>query len=259
MNRFKQLFQTDKKLLSIYFTAGYPLIDDTIKIIKSLNDQPVDFIEIGLPFSDPIADGPTIETSSKTALNNGMNTKLVFNQLKNVRSITSIPILIMGYFNPILQFGVEAFCKKCHQIGIDGLIIPDLPLEVYKTKYKHLFERYQLKNIFLITPTTSEKRIKEIDQISQDSFIYLVSSYGITGQKFKANTEQNTYLKKMYDLNLKSKQIVGFGIHNNTSFNQATTFQDGAIIGSAFINYISINGIEQIDQFIESILTPQIN
>ena len=162
MNRINQKLEEDKKLLSIYFTAGYPNIDDTVSIIQNLEKSNVDMIEIGLPFSDPLADGPTIQDSSTQALKNGMNSDLLFNQLKDIRQTVSIPLIIMGYFNPILQYGVEAFCKKCQEIGIDGLIIPDLPVDVYHDEYKSTFEKYGLINVFLITPQTSDERIRFI-------------------------------------------------------------------------------------------------
>ena len=165
MNRIDQTFLKEEKLISIYFTAGYPNLNDTIPIIKKLQKAGVDIIEIGLPFSDPLADGPTIQESSSIALNNGMNSKKLFDQLKNVRKEIYIPLVIIGYFNPILQYGVERFCESLSKIGIDGLIIPDLPVDVYHDKYQNIFQRYNLYNMFLITPQTSEKRIKFIDKI----------------------------------------------------------------------------------------------
>ena len=160
MNRIQAKLQEDKKLLSIYFTAGYPKLDDTVTTIQNLEKNGVDMIEIGLPFSDPLADGPTIQASSTQALQNGMTSTLVFEQLKDIRKTVSIPLILMGYFNPMLQYGVEAFCKKCQEVGIDGLIIPDLPVEVYHEDYKDIFERYGLLNVFLITPQTSDARIR---------------------------------------------------------------------------------------------------
>jgi len=191
MNRINQKLQEDKKLLSIYFTAGYPNIDDTLSIIENLESNGVDMIEIGLPFSDPLADGPTIQASSTQALKNGMTTELLFNQLKDIRKSVTIPLIIMGYFNPMLQYGVEAFCKKCQEIGIDGLIIPDLPVDVYHDEYKATFERYGLINVFLITPQTSDERIRYIDSIS-NGFIYMVSSASTTGAKTGFGEEQTS-------------------------------------------------------------------
>ena len=173
MNRINQAFQNKKDILSIYFTAGFPNLDDTLKIIKELDNSNVDMIEIGLPFSDPLADGPTIQKSSEKALKNGMTTDLLFNQLKSLRSITDIPIVIMGYFNPILQYGFDKFCMNCKKSGIDGLIIPDLPVDIYKKSYKSIVENYGLYMMFLITPQTSNDRIRAIDNISK-GFIYMV-------------------------------------------------------------------------------------
>jgi tryptophan synthase alpha chain len=253
MNRINQKLQEDKKLLSIYFTAGYPNTDDTVTIIQNLEKNGVDMIEIGLPFSDPLADGPTIQASSTQALKIGMSTNLLFEQLKDIRNTVNIPLLIMGYFNPILQYGVDAFCKKCHDIGIDGLIIPDLPVDVYNEHYKSIFEKYGLINVFLITPQTSDERIKYIDSIS-NGFIYMVSSASTTGAKVGFGDEQTKYFKRMAEMNLNNPQIVGFGISNNETFTQATKYAKGAIIGSAFIKHLTNNGIDTIDDFVKNIL-----
>jgi len=252
MNRIQHKLNENKKLLSIYFTAGYPKLNDTIEIIQSLEDSGVDMIEIGLPFSDPLADGSTIQASSTQALKNGMSTQLLFEQLKDIRKTVSIPLLIMGYFNPILQYGVEAFCKKCSDIGIDGLIVPDLPVDVYHDLYKKTFESYGLLNIFLITPQTSKERIDFINQLSK-GFIYMVSSASTTGAKTGFGEEQLSYFKRISDMRLNNPQIVGFGISNSETFQQATQFSKGAIIGSAFIKYLSENGLDKISEFIRSI------
>ena len=248
MNRIQQKLQENKKLLSIYFTAGFPNVNDTISIIKELEKNGVDMIEIGLPFSDPLADGPTIQESSTQAISNGMTTKLLFEQLKNIRKTVQIPLLIMGYFNPIMQFGVENFCKKCQEIGIDGLIIPDLPLEEYLLEYQEIFEKHDLKNIFLITPQTSNERILQIDSIS-DSFIYMVSTASITGNQAGFGIEQLDYFERISNINLTNQQIIGFGIHNKETFQQATHLQKGAIIGSNFIKFLSNNPIDKIEEF----------
>ena len=254
MNRINQKLQEDKKLLSIYFTAGYPELNDTVSIIQDLEKSGVDMIEIGLPFSDPLADGPTIQASSTQALKNGMRTSLLFEQLENIREIVSIPLLIMGYFNPILQYGVEAFCKKCQEIGIDGLIIPDLPVDVYHEEYQETFEKYGLINVFLITPQTSDERINYIDSISR-GFIYMVSSASTTGAKTGFGEEQTNYFERIGSMNLNNPQIVGFGISNNNTFTQATKHAKGAIIGSAFIKHLNTNGASKIDNFVERILS----
>lgn len=253
MNRINQKLEEDKKLLSIYFTAGYPNINDTVSIIQNLEKSNVDMIEIGLPFSDPLADGPTIQDSSTKALRNGMTSELLFKQLRDIRETVSIPLIIMGYFNPMLQFGVEAFCKKCQEIGVDGLIIPDLPVDVYHEEYKSTFEKYGLINVFLITPQTSDERIRFIDSVS-DGFIYMVSSASTTGAKTGFGNEQDEYFDRIAKMNLKNPQIVGFGISNNETFTQATKQAKGAIIGSAFIKYLTKNGIDTIDNFTKTIL-----
>ena len=253
MNRIKRKLKENKKLLSIYFSAGFPKIDDTVEIIKELEKNNVDFIEIGLPFSDPLADGPTIQHSSSKALKNGMNTNYLFNQLANIRNSVKIPLIIMGYFNPILQYGVEKFCKKCEEVGIDGCIIPDLPVQIFHKNYKKIFDKYGLINIFLITPQTSENRIKYIDEVS-DGFIYLVSSSSTTGGINGFGNEQLNYFKRISRMNLKNPLITGFGISDKKSFNEATAYSNGGIIGSAFIKHLKTKGISKIDKFIQSII-----
>ena len=253
MNRINQKLQEDKKLVSIYFTAGYPNIDDTVNIIQNLENNGVDMIEIGLQFSDPLADGPTIQASSTQALKNGMTTEVLFNQLKGIRKSVNIPLIIMGYFNPMLQYGVEAFCEKCQEIGIDGLIIPDLPVDVYHDEYKVTFEKYGLINVFLITPQTSDERIRYIDSIS-NGFIYMVSSASTTGAKSGFGEEQTSYFERIANMNLKNPQIVGFGISNNDTFTQATKYAKGAIIGSAFVKHVTNEGINTIGDFAKKIL-----
>lgn len=252
MNRITSKLQTDRKLLSIYFTAGFPRLDDTVAIIKNLESSGADMLEIGLPFSDPLADGPTIQESSEIALRNGMNTELLFRQLENIRESVEIPLLIMGYFNPILQYGVEAFCKKCKEVGIDGLIIPDLPVEEYAEHYKEIFQKYELLPIFLISPQTSEKRIRFIDAVSE-GFIYVVSSAGVTGSTSGFGEEQLAYFRRLSEMNLTSPLIVGFGIKDRESFNNATRYTDGAIIGSAFIKHLKANSNDDIPGFIADI------
>ncbi|NCO63007.1 MAG: tryptophan synthase subunit alpha [Flavobacteriales bacterium] len=252
MNRIQNKLKENKKILSIYFTAGYPSLNDTVSIIQNLETSDVDMIEIGLPFSDPLADGPTIQASSSKALKNGMTTEILFNQLKDIRKTVSIPLIIMGYFNPMLQYGVEAFCKKCQEIGIDGLIIPDLPVDVYSEDYKSTFEKYGLVNVFLITPQTSDERIRFIDSIS-NGFIYMVSSASVTGSQSGFGDDQKYYFERISNMDLKNPQIVGFGINNRDTFKQATQYAKGAIIGSAFIKFIAENTVENIKQFVQSI------
>ncbi|MGE5943729.1 MAG: tryptophan synthase subunit alpha [Flavobacteriales bacterium] len=252
MNRINNKLQEDKKLLSIYFTAGYPRLNDTVTIIQDLEKSGVDIIEIGLPFSDPLADGPTIQASSTQALKNGMTTEVLFNQLKDIRKSVNIPLIIMGYFNPILQYGVETFCKKCQEVGIDGLIIPDLPVDVYHDDYKTTFETYGLINVFLITPQTSDDRIHFIDSVS-NGFIYMVSSASVTGSQSGFGVENTTYFERIANMNLKNPQIIGFGISDHKTFTQATQFAKGAIIGSAFIKFLNDKSVSAIHEFVKAI------
>ena len=253
MNRINQSLKQDKKIISIYFTAGYPELHNTIEILQRLEKSGVDMVEIGLPFSDPLADGPTIQASSTQALRNGMTTNLLFNQLKDIRKSVKIPLIIMGYFNPILQYGVERFCETCKEIGIDGLIIPDLPVDVYNEQYKSIFEKNNLINVFLITPQTSDDRIRFIDSISK-GFMYMVSSASVTGSQEGFGEAQKSYFKRIANMKLQNPQIVGFGISNRDTFKQATQFAKGAIIGSAFIKFISEKGISNIADFIDSVI-----
>ena len=252
MNRINKVFNKKKNLLSIYFTAGFPEIDDTLKIIKELDKSQVDMIEIGLPFSDPLADGPTIQKSSEKALSNGMTTNLLFDQLKDLRKISDIPVVIMGYFNPILQYGIEKFCSNCKDVGIDGLIIPDLPADIFKKNYKIIFEKYKLNMMFLITPQTSNERINLIDDLSK-GFIYMVSSYSVTGAKDSFDKYQIEYFKRIKKLNLSNPLLIGFGISNKKTFQAACQNSNGAIIGSAYIKYIENHGVSKTRDFIRLI------
>ena len=252
MNRINKKLQEDKKLLSIYFTAGYPKLQDTTTVIHELVKAGVDMIEIGLPFSDPLADGPTIQESSTAALKNGMTTATLFEQIKDIRKTVDIPLIVMGYFNPMLQYGVEEFCAKCAEIGIDGLIMPDLPLAEYEMHYKAIFEKYDLKMIFLITPQTADARIRQIDAAS-DAFIYMVSSASTTGKTSGFSAVQTDYFERIAKLQLKNPQIVGFGIKDEETFKAATQTAKGAIIGSAFIKALTADGIEGIGRFISKI------
>ena len=252
MNRIDQKFKEDKKLLSIYFSAGFPNLEDTVPILKKLEASGVDMIEIGLPFSDPLADGPTIQKSSTQALINGMTSDKLFLQLENIRESVQIPLVLMGYFNPIMQFGVEKFCQQCESIGIDGLIIPDLPIDVYHEDYKILFDKYGLYNMFLITPQTTEDRIRYIDEVS-NGFIYMVSSAGVTGAKNNFGDTQTEYFQRISSMKLISPTVVGFGISNATNYSAAIKHSNGAIIGSAFIKFLENKGVNKIDDFIRSI------
>ncbi|HCX23624.1 MAG: tryptophan synthase subunit alpha [Flammeovirgaceae bacterium] len=257
MNRIDQAF-IDKKdrLLNVYFTAGYPNLDDTLSIAKALDEGGADLIEIGLPFSDPVADGPTIQASSTVALDNGMTLKKLFDQLATLREHVSVPVLLMGYINPVLQYGFEAFCAKCAEVGIDGLILPDLPMYEYEEMYQSVLEKYGLYNVFLITPQTSEERIQKIDSLSK-GFIYMVSSASTTGAKSGISTEQISYFQKINSMGLKNKRLIGFGISDNESFSKACEFADGAIIGSAFIKLLEENSSsENIKNYIQQVKSP---
>ena len=252
MNRINQKLNQDKKLLSIYFTAGFPQLEDTVPILEQLQEAGVDMIELGLPFSDPLADGPTIQESSTHALRNGMTTDKLFIQLEGIRDRIHVPLIIMGYFNPIMQYGVERFCKRCQEVGIDGLIIPDLPVEVYHEQYQSLFHQYGLLNMFLITPQTPDERIRYIDQLSE-GFIYLVSSAATTGTQVSFGDTQQHYFERIADMKLQSKLLVGFGISNGETYKAAVANSQGAIIGSAFIKHLEANGKQSVREFVETI------
>lgn len=257
MNRINKLFkEKNSEILSIYFTAGYPSLDNTISIAQYLDKTGVDMIEIGIPFSDPVADGATIQKSNQAALDNGMTLKLLFEQLAELRSQVSIPVILMGYINPILQYGMEKFCVKCTEIGIDGVIFPDLPIDVYQREYQPLFEKYDLHNTFLITPQTSEERIRKIDQLTS-GFIYMVSSASITGAKTTVSNEQQEYFKRIQQMNLRNPQLIGFGISNHSTFVSACKNANGAIVGSAFIKMLADTDDLKtgISQFIQTLST----
>ena len=237
-NRLTQLFEKKKSgLLNIYFTAGFPKLDDTVTIIKLLEETGADMIEIGMPYSDPLADGPTIQESNMVALSNGMTIKKLFEQLKDLRQSVKLPIMLMGYLNPVMQYGVEAFCKKAAEVGVDGLILPDLPLDEYTRRYKEVFEANNLSNIFLVTPHTSEKRITQIDESSQ-GFIYVVSTDSTTGNA-KDISGAKPYFEKIKSAGLKNPTMIGFNVKDHSSFTFATSYANGAIIGSAFIKAIA--------------------
>lgn len=255
-NRINQLFQQkEKNILSVYFTAGYPELDDTVTIIQELEKNGADLIEIGMPFSDPIADGPVIQNSSLIALKNGMSVKKLFEQLADIRKTVQIPLILMGYINPVLQFGVDNFCKKCLEVGIDGLIIPDLPLNEYLSEYKPIFEEHNLHNILLITPQTSDERIKQIDSESS-GFIYMVSSSSTTGVKNSVADYHTEYFERVNSLQLKNRRLIGFGISNAATFENACKYSSGAIIGSAFVKalHTDLPLEERISEFVKTIV-----
>ncbi len=257
INRLDVLFQNKKeKVLNIYFTAGYPKLNDTFSILSALQNAGADIVEIGIPFSDPVADGETIQKANTAALNNGMNVALLFEQLRHIRESIHIPIILMGDINPIIQFGVEKFCQQCEQVGIDGLILPNLPMDEYLLDFKDIFQRHGLYNIFLITPQTSNERILRIDQNS-NGFIYMVSSSSTTGSTSGITPEMLSYFKKVNDLNLKNPRLIGFGIKDAATFNSASEFANGAIVGSAFIRILeNSQHLEQdITAFVKEVLS----
>ncbi len=251
MKRLKELFQNKKNILSIYYTAGYPSLQDTVAIAEELEKSGADLLEIGFPYSDPVADGPVIQASSKQALDSGMDLKLLFEQLKDLRNKVSIPVLLMGYVNPMLQFGVENFCKACAEVGVDGCIVPDLPMVEYEELYAPIFAKYGLSNIFLITPQTSPERIKKIDGLS-NGFIYLLSSSATTGQNLQVSNTTENYFSRIKDLNLLNPTMIGFGISCKETFDKACQYANGAIIGSAFVKALDKNNLKQsIQGFME--------
>ena len=255
MNRISTLFKsTQEPILNVYATAGYPNFGDTMLVLNALQEGGVDIIEIGMPYSDPIADGETIQQSNQVSLDQGMSVAHLFDQLKNMRQSISVPVLLMGYINPVLQYGVERFCQKCQEVGVDGLILPDLPLAEYQQSYQTIFEQYGLLNIFLITPQTSDERIKQIDSISE-GFIYMVSSASTTGAKTGISSDQEAYFKRIDGMKLKNPRLVGFGISDRESFLKASNGASGAIIGSAFVKLLgnAKNLREEIVGFVKSI------
>jgi len=238
----------------VFFSAGFPKLDDTVKIIEGLDANGVDFIEVGLPYSDPLADGTTIQYSSSVALKNGINLDIIFDQLDAVKNKgVKAPLVLMGYLNQVLKYGEDKFCQRCKDCGIETVILPDLPMIEYENHYKALFASYGISNVFLITPQTSEERIRKIDGMT-DAFIYVVASSSITGAKGEISEGQITYFKRIKGMNLKSTLIVGFGISNKSTFDTACKYMNGAIIGSAFVNFLDANGTDNIGDFVEGII-----
>ena len=260
MNRIDRLFQARHgQILSVFFTAGYPALHSTVDIIKALTRAGADMIEIGMPFSDPMADGPVIQKSSDIALKQGMSMNLLFSQLRDIRKETDIPLLLMGYLNPVMHFGIEKFCEECEKTGIDGVILPDLPLEVFvedsgkvlegpgEGSLKDLFERHNLHVVFLISPQTHLDRIREIDRIS-NGFLYMVSSSSTTGVKNGFDPFQQAYFERIRDMKLKNPRLIGFGISDHAGFSNACKYAKGAIIGSAFVKMLG--NAENLDESI---------
>jgi tryptophan synthase alpha chain len=267
MNRIDSLFQNKPgQILSVFFTAGYPALHSTVEIIRALTKAGADMIEIGMPFSDPMADGPVIQKSSDVALKLGMNMNLLFDQLKDIRQETDIPLLLMGYLNPVLHYGMDKFCSACEKTGIDGVILPDLPPDVFlansgkvvdslvQGSLQDLFLKHNLHTVFLISPQTRPERIREIDRIS-NGFLYMVSSSSTTGVKSGSDPVQQAYFERIRDMKLKNPRLIGFGISNHASFANACEYAKGAIIGSAFVNMLGMaqNLDESVRKFVEGI------
>jgi tryptophan synthase alpha chain len=239
VNRITALFEAkERNILSVYFTAGYPQLNDTVPILRSLQEKGIDMVEIGIPFSDPMADGPVIQAASTQALRNGMSLRLLFKQLEGVRKEINIPLILMGYLNPVMQYGFEAFCRDCAATGIDGIILPDLPFDDYTAGYKETAGAYGLKTVMLITPETSDERIRLIDEHT-GGFIYMVSSAATTGAQTSFNEDKQAYFKRMEDMKLRNPRLVGFGISNKATFDAACAHASGGIIGSKFVQLLA--------------------
>jgi len=254
MSKLRELFKRkDNKVLNVYCTAGYPQLNSTIEIMKALQENEADIIELGMPYSDPLADGPVIQQSSSIALANGMTIKKLFEQLKDFRKNISVPVVLMGYMNPVLQYGFEKFCADAASVGVDGLILPDLPEHEFETEYGAIIKKHGLDFIFLVTPETSDKRIKKLDELST-GFLYAVSSSSTTGSD-KNMTDVRSYLQKLKSLNLSNPVLVGFGIKDKTTFETACSNANGAIIGTAYIKALAEPGnvADITRKFLESI------
>jgi tryptophan synthase alpha chain len=254
-NRITKTFNGKKKnILSVYYTAGFPALNDTASIAVSLEKAGADIIEIGIPFSDPVADGPTIQQSNKVALDNGMNLRLLMDQVKEIRKQVTLPIILMGYLNPVMQYGVEKFVKDASNAGVDGVIIPDMPLHEFEENYRDLFQRENLSNTFLISPTTSEERIRKIDAASK-GFIYAVSASSTTGAKKDFSIDQVSYFERLQAMKLTNPFLIGFGISDQTTFTRACSYGSGAIVGSAFVTLLkeSTDQKEDIEKFVKGL------
>lgn len=255
MNRITNLFQTKKDgILSVYFTAGYPNLNDTVTVLKELEAKGINLVEVGIPFSDPMADGPVIQEAATQALRNGMSLRLLFEQLKDIRREVQIPIILMGYLNPIMQYGFENFCESCVEVGVDGMIIPDLPYADYMADYKDIADRYDLKVIMLITPETSEERIRLIDAHTS-GFIYMVSSAATTGAQQSFDERKQAYFRRINAMNLRNPRLVGFGISNKATYEAAAANSSGAIIGSKFVQLLKSEATpaQAVDKLLEAL------
>lgn len=255
MNRITHLFNTKKSgILSVYFTAGYPRLEDTAAVLKALQAKGVDMVEVGIPFSDPMADGPVIQEAATRALRNGMSLHLLFDQLRAVRAEIKIPVVLMGYLNPVMQYGFGNFCKSCVEAGVDGLIIPDLPYADYVAAYKEIADRHDLKMIMLITPETSEERIRLIDAHTS-GFIYMVSSAATTGAQQSFNEQKQAYFRRINEMGLQNPRLVGFGISNKATYEAAAAYASGAIIGSRFVQFLTSESSAEaaVDKLLEAL------
>ncbi|MCQ2266891.1 MAG: tryptophan synthase subunit alpha [Bacteroidaceae bacterium] len=255
MNRINQLFQNKKEnIISLYFCAGHPTLDGTANVIRTLQQRGIDMIEVGIPYSDPMADGPVIQDAATKALRGGMSLRTLFAQLESIRSDVTIPLVLMGYLNPIYHMGVETFLRECQRVGVDGVIIPDLPFDDYMSQVKPVADRYDIRVIMLITPETSEERIRLIDEHT-DGFIYMVSSAAITGAQKEFNEARQAYFSRVNGMNLRSPRIIGFGISNKQTLQSAQANAAGAIIGSKFVSlmeqYVNPNGA--LDALLEAL------
>lgn len=249
------MFEKKKRdVLSVYFTAGFPERGSTMEILSALEESGVDMVELGMPFSDPLADGPVIQNSSEVAIRNGMNLDLLFEQTADMRKKISLPVVLMGYLNPVLQYGAERFLRRASESGFDALILPDLPLREYESEYKKLFQKYSLTNVFLVTPQTAAERVRKIDAVS-DGFIYLVSSASTTGAKERFGEEQQKYFQRIASYGLKNPLLAGFGISDRETFTQACAHTSGAIVGSAFIRALAQSGDikSKVNNFVNSL------
>ncbi len=258
MNKINKLFAErpqDKKFLSLYFCAGCPTLDSTGDVILTLQRRGIDFIEVGIPFSDPLADGPVIQSAATTALKNGMSLKTLFRQIQDIKDKVTIPLILMGYLNPILHYGIESFCKSCAEVGISGIIIPDLPFDDYLSQVKPIADRYDLRVIMLITPETSEERIRFIDD-NTDGFIYMVSSASTTGAQKSFDETKQEYFRRIDNMHLRNPRMIGFGISNHQTLKAAQDNAAGAIIGSKFVTLLNKaegNADKALDQLFEDL------
>lgn len=256
MNRIHQLFDNKKQgILSVYFCAGHPTLNGIPDILKALQAEGIDMVEIGIPFSDPLADGPTIQSAASKALKNGMSVRLLFEQLQNVRTDIHLPLILMGYLNPILHFGFEHFCEQCQAVGIDGLIIPDLPFDQFVAEYQATTQKYGLEVIFLVTPETPEARIREIDSQSH-GFIYAVSSASVTGAQQSFSDAKQAYFKRLHEMQLRNPQLIGFGISNHATRAAADAYTAGVIVGSKFVTLLeqthnALQAVKQLKRVLE--------